>query len=58
MRVRQVFKCLFENAERQELVYAWHEDLDGFIVYEDCMDPTQQKHKLTKMRFYEVYRRI
>lgn len=58
MKVHQVFKCFFENAENQELVYAWYEDLDGYIVYEECCDGTHQHHKLTRTQFYNRYTRI
>lgn len=58
MKVRKVFKCLFENEEKQELVYAWYEDLDGYIIYEDCEDGTQQRRKMTKTEFYNAYTKI
>jgi len=57
MKVRQVFKCLFENEEKQELVYAWYEDLEGYIIYEEC-DGTQERQKMTKTQFYNTYTRI
>jgi hypothetical protein len=58
MKVRRVFKCLFENIEKKELVYAWHEDLEGYIIYEECGDGTKQRYKMTKTQFYNVYTRI
>lgn len=58
MKVRQIFRCLFENEEEQELVYAWYEDMEGFIIYEECRDGTQQRHKMTKTQFYNAYKRI
>lgn len=58
MKVRQVFKRLFENVEREELVYAWYEDLDGYIIYEECDDGLQQHRKLTKTQFYDCYTRV
>lgn len=58
MKVRRIFKCLFENEAEQDLVYAWYEDMDGYIVYHECMDPTQQKEKLTKTQFYDRYTRV
>ena len=58
MLVRRIFKCLFENEEKQELVYAWYEDMDGYIVYEECIDPLQTKRKLTKTQFYDRYTRV
>ncbi len=58
MKVRRVWKCLFENAEQEELVYAWYEDLDGYIVFDECNDGTQQLQKLTKTQFFERYTRV
>lgn len=58
MKVRRVLNCLFEDADRQELVYAWYEDLDGYIIFEYCNDLTQQKQTLTKTQFYTLYERI
>lgn len=58
MEVGHVFKCLFENVEKQELVYAWYEDLNGFIIYEECHDCLQQKLKLTKTQFFKEYTRV
>lgn len=57
MKVRQVFKCLFENVEKQELVYAWYEDLEGYIIYEEC-NGAQQREKMTKTQFYNAYTRV
>lgn len=58
VKVRRVYKCLFENTEKQDLVYAWFEDLDGYIIYEECGDGTQQRRKLTKTQFYDAYTRV
>lgn len=58
MKVRQVLKSLFENEEKQELVYAWYEDLEGYIIYEECGDGIQQRCKLTRTQFFEEYKRV
>lgn len=55
---RRVFNCLFENLEEEELVYALYEDMDGYIIFWYCMDPTQQKEKVTKTQFYNRYTRV
>ncbi|MFD1206660.1 hypothetical protein ACFQ38_16305 [Sporosarcina contaminans] len=58
MEVRRVFNCLFENEDEKELVHVFYKDMDGYIVYEECMDPLQTKRKLTVTQFYERYTRV
>lgn len=58
IKVRKKYRCLFENPEKQEIIYVLYEDLDGYINYEYCDDGTQQVYKMTPVELYRDYVRI
>lgn len=58
MKVAHKFDCIFENRDQQELIYVMYEDLDGYIHYWYCDDPTQQEYKMTKAQLYRDHERM
>lgn len=54
MTAHSIFK-LYENEERQELIYALKEDAEGYIHYRYCQDPTMQEYTMTKTELYRDY---
>ncbi|WP_164219353.1 hypothetical protein [Virgibacillus sp. YIM 98842] len=57
-KVRHKYRCLFENPEKQEIIYVLYEDLDGYINYEYCDDGTRQVYKMTPVELFRNYERI
>lgn len=55
IKVRRKYHCLFEH--ENELIYVKYEDLDGYIIYEYCDDPTQKEYKITPVELLK-YKRI
>jgi hypothetical protein len=51
IKVRRKYNCLFEKD--QELIYVKYEDLQGYIHYEYCDDPTQQEYKMTTVELMQ-----
>ncbi len=45
VEVRKIFNCLFEHETSEKLIHVWYEDLDGYIIYEDCTDAFNRKGK-------------
>lgn len=58
MKVAHKFDCLFENEANKELIWVWYEDLDGYIHYCYCDDPTMQEYTITKTQLYNGYERL
>lgn len=58
IKVRRKYMCLFENAEQEELIYVWYEDLNGYIHYDYCKDLTMQIYTMTKVELVNNYTRV
>lgn len=58
LEVRKIFNCLFEHETSERLIHVWYEDLDGYIIYEDCTDVLQQKKKMTYVELFRDYQRV
>lgn len=58
VEVRKIYNCLFEHETKEELIHVWYEDLDGYIIYEECTDCLQQKRKITHVELFRDYKRV